>query len=372
MAQGPRDTSSLVMLTGWDATELKKFELRDGTNVQAVYNQLNGALTALNAELTGGLWGSLISVTDQPDMEYRVGVSNGFEIHTEYGRPDASRASTEGHMLPYLEYDRGLGWTFDYLKRARMSQIEADIADAIKDARDVWRQKILTRLLQNGDDSGVAKGLGSGGYSPGFATTASATSVDFVPPSFGGTTFSSTHEHYVATAGSGDFTAADFADMAAELREHGHEPPYDFIVGTAEDTAIRALTGFVSVPNIDVVYGALQDRAALPVGADGAGGYYIGTINDVRVRIVRGIPAYYGFAWKSYGNLSQRNPVRIRVDKGQTGVSFMAANDPRNGSPAHPLQYMTLQAGFGVGVADRTNGTPRYNNNATWADGTAT
>jgi hypothetical protein len=27
---------------------------------------------------------------------------------------------------------------------------------------------------------------------------------------------------------------------------------------------------------------------------------------------------------------------------------------------------------MGVGVGDRTNGTPRYNNNATWADGVAT
>jgi hypothetical protein len=26
---------------------------------------------------------------------------------------------------------------------------------------------------------------------------------------------------------------------------------------------------------------------------------------------------------------------------------------------------------FGVGVGDRTNGTTRYVNNATWADGTA-
>ena len=33
-------------------------------------------------------------------------------------------------------------------------------------------------------------------------------------------------------------------------------------------------------------------------------------------------------------------------------------------------QYMMFFTEFGVGVADRTNGTARYVNNAVWADGT--
>jgi hypothetical protein len=358
------------MLTGWDATALKNWELQDGTSIEAVYGMLNGALGSLNAELVGGLWGSLISLTDKPDLEYRVGVSNGFEVHTEYGRPDEARAATEGHMLPYQKFDRALGWTWDYLEDARMEQLEADIADVIKDARDIWRQKILGRLLQRGDDSGANKGLGTGGLSPGFATTAASTGVDFVPPSYGGTAFSSTHEHYVGITG-GAWTVAAFADMVAELREHGHEPPYEFITGPSDEDAIRALTGFVPVQQVNVQYGTSENRATLPLLADANGSYYIGVIKDVNVRIVRGMPQYYGFAWRTYGGLSQRNPLRVRLDKLETRPMFMAANDPRNGSPAHPLQYMMIKGGFGVGVADRTNGTPRYNNNATWADGTA-
>lgn len=33
---------------------------------------------------------------------------------------------------------------------------------------------------------------------------------------------------------------------------------------------------------------------------------------------------------------------------------------------------MMLFGGFGVGVANRDNGTARYVNNAAWSDGTAT
>ena len=93
MALGPRDLSSLVMLTGWDATELQKFRLRDGTTYAAVVSQIRAAIGALNAEINADpLWASLVSYQDQPDVEYRVGSSNGFQDHTEYGRPDARRA----------------------------------------------------------------------------------------------------------------------------------------------------------------------------------------------------------------------------------------------------------------------------------------
>lgn len=368
---GPRDTSHLVMMTGWDATELQNYTLLDGTSVAQVQAELVGAIGALNLELTSGLWGRLLSFQDRPEIEYRVGSSNGFEEHTEYGRPDSKRAATEGHMLPLRAYDRALAWTWDYLQEARLDQIRSDIADALQDARDIWRQKILTRILQRGDDSGAAKGLGSSGYSPGFATDAGSTSVDFIPPTYGGTAFTSAHEHYVAVAGG--YVNSVFSDAKAELREHGHEPPYDFIIGGSDETTVKALTDFTPVAQSLVAYGVTQDVARVPEVAMGMTGVYpIGTIHEFAVYVVPGMPQYYGFGWKSYGQLSQRNPLRVRTFKGRTRVDFQAFNDPRNGSPAHPLQWMMLYAQFGVGVGDRTNGTPRYVNNATWADGTAT
>ena len=225
MALGPRDTTSLVALTGWDTTELSNFRLSDGTTYAAVVAQMNFALNALNADLTSDpLWSSLVSDTDQPDYEYGMGGTAGMERHTEYGRPDAQRASTEGHMIPKLKWDRGLGWTWDYLQEARLSQIQADIGAAIMDVRNRWRIQIFTRLFQRGDDSGALNGLGTSGLSPGFATTAGSTGVDFVPPSWGGATFTNTHEHYIPMAG-GLFTTAVFTDIRAELREHGHLPP---------------------------------------------------------------------------------------------------------------------------------------------------
>lgn len=371
MATGARDTTSLVMLTGWDATALQNYRLQDGTSYAEVVSILEMGLGALNSELTAGLWGQLASFQDRPDVEYRVGSSNGMEEHTEWGRADAKRAATEGHMLPLKAWDRALGWTWDYLRQARMDQIEADVQDAIKDVRDKWRQRILRRLIKRGDDSGALLGLGSSGYSPGFATAAASTSVDFTPPANGGTTFDSDHEHYVGIAG-GVFTNAVFTDAKAELREHGHEPPYEFLIGPADETTVRALTDFYPVANSNVAYGANISLATLGSEADMIGGYYIGSHTDFNIRVVRGMPQYYGFGWKSYGTLSQRNPVRIRLQKNVGAPMAFAMTDPTAGNATTPVQYLMFFLEFGVGVADRTNGTARYVNNATWADGTAT
>lgn len=361
---GRRDTSFLVMLTGWDATELQNFKLEDGTTYAQIAAQINAALGALNAEFASDWMSGLYSLTDQLELEYRVGSSNGFDDHTEYGLPDVKRAATEGHLLPLKAYDRMLGWTYDYLKRARMPQIQADIADAIKDARDKRRYAVLTRLLKRGDDSGATNGLGSSGYSPGFATDEASTSVDFVPPANEGTTFANTHEHCVGISG-GVFTDAVFTDAYDELREHGHQAPFDFLVGPSDRATVEALSTFTLPGSSLLRLGSTQDVAVV-------GPEYFGVVgNHFQVREVRGIPQYYGFAYKSYGRLSQRNPVRIRLAKNQSALAVAARPHP-NTSNNHPLQNMMLELEFGVGVADRTAGTPRYVNSETWADGTAT
>lgn len=375
MALGPRDTSSLVMLTGWDATALKNFQLQDGTTYAAIAGQMNSALGALNAEIySDPLWSSLVSYTDQLDMEYRVGVSNGFEDYTEYGQGDAKRAETEGHMLPLKAFDRRLGWTWDYMRKARLPQIQADIASAIQDARDKWRVRLLTRLLKRSDDSGAANGLGSSGLSPGFATTAASTGVDFVPPQWGGTSFASTHEHYVGITG-GAYTNAVFTDVRAELREHGHEPPYNFLISPTDEGTFTptTLTDFVPVARTNIRYGGGVDLATIADVALTPGVYPIGVISDSIIWSVPGMPQYYGFGWKSYGPNNQRNPLRIRLQKGETRPMVTAFQDPRApGGANSPLLYLMLFMEFGVGVGDRTNGTPRYTNSATWTDGTPT
>jgi len=344
-----------------DAATLANYALEDGTNFQAVVAMLNAGLSAVNNEMASDpIWSGLISFQSDPDVSYRVGTSNGFERHNEWTRPDSKRADVGGHMLPLKSWDRMLGWTWDYLRKARMPQVEADIADALKDARDLWRVQLLTRLLDRDDET-----VGTSGYSTGFATTAGSTNVDFVPPSFGGTAFASTHEHYVGITG-GAYTNEVFEDIYDELREHGHEAPFYVLVGPDHRDEIAGLTDSYPVSDGQVIYGAAANLARAEGGA-------FAYNNHCYVFEVRGIPQYYGFGYKSYGALSQRNPLRVRTAKNAARPQAVAMPDPRSGAGAvYPLQNIMLFVEFGVGVGDRTNGTPRYVNSATWADGTPT
>jgi hypothetical protein len=132
------------------------------------------------------------------------------------------------------------------------------------------------------------------------------------------------------------------------------------------------LTGFIPTGTSIVSYGVGTTLAAMSGDPIAPGVYPIGVNGTCVIYIVPGMPQYYGFGWKAYGPLSQRNPLLVRLWKGQRTINIMGVNDPSNGSPAHPLQYMMLKMDFGVGVNDRTNGTPRYTNSNTWTDGVAT
>lgn len=367
---GNRDTRDNVILTGIDATLLTNYRLRDGATYQDVVNMAEAALGGFNAGLGNDpFWSMLISFTDQMETRYAIGNSASMVAHTEYGRPDPQRAEMAGHMLPFRKWDHMLGWTSDYLEEARMVDLESDIAMAIDAARNRWRIALLQRLLKRGDDSGVTVGLSTTGLSPGFATDAGSTGVDFIPPSYAGTAFTAAHEHYVPDAG-GAFTLAIFQDAAAELREHGHEPPYEFLISPSDESVVTAISpGFLSVNEALVNAGILAAQVTF-TGAPVGGMRPIGAIADFRVWVVPGLPDNYGFGFKSYGTNSPRNPLRVRVAEGERAPRLRAIRDSNNPGIA-PVQNLMTQIGFGVGVGDRTNGTPRYVGGAAWTDGTA-
>jgi len=361
---GNRDTRDIVVKTGVDATELAKFAIADGTTYAAIVSLMQGGLAGIVNEFNS-TYGAAYSVSDQPTVTYRMGTNGAFEAFSEYGRPAMQRSETEGHMLPLRAWDRGLGWTWRYLDRAVIEDVQADITAATNAMRDLLRVRLLTRMLKRIDDSGAVNGLGSGGYSPGFATTAGSTSVDFVPPDHAGKTFLNTHEHYIPHAGSGSITTTQTAAMREHLREHGHAEPYIAWISNDDRAVWEALSGFALARDPQVV-----QYASTAIIANGARGDYVGYIHGMQVYVVPGMPNDYCVAFKSYGQLNPNNPIRIRTPKGMGGIDIRLLTD--GASPSDPLRDATVFTEFGVGIKDRTAGSVTYSNNATWADGTPT
>jgi hypothetical protein len=369
MTLGGRDTRDITLLTGVDLTVLRNFQLQDGTNFEVITGQLTGALAGLNGEINSDpLFAGLSYVSDQPEVNYRMGSSASFDDHTEYSRPDPNRASLDGHMVGLKQKDFGLRWTYDYLqKEARsMGRVDADIQQTIDAGRKLIRTMVLNRLLRRADDTGAANGLGAGGISPGFATTAASTGVDFTPPEYGGVAFAATHEHYTAAATS--ITLATVVTMMKNLREHGHDKPYDLLISQTDEAAVMGFAGFIAASDPLITQLASTDTRT------SVGGDYIGYLPTAfaRVRVVNGWPASYMFMYKSYGPNSINNPLRLRTPKGDNAVIFRAAPDPAQGapSPAAPLATLIVYTELGVGTNSRTNGVSNFSvGNATWADG---
>lgn len=361
MPAGPNDLKQFTIPTLWDAAYLERYRLADGTTYEQFVADLAAALAIANADLLADpLYAGLISLTDEIAVEYEVNATNGFQAHTEYGRPDAGRGATTGHMLPLIAYDRGLGWTWDMLRRARRRQLVADIASAIRDLKDLWGQRILTRLFQSTADTvgtGSSVPLADGG-------AADATYIPLPVPERGGT-FLNTHNHIVNLAG---ITQANVETVLQNLWEHGYNPPYDLLISQADISAwtdTANVTGWIPRADPAIRYGMTADLANV---ADD----YIGVIETdlgaARVRPSGRVPTTYWGAYKSYGSLDERNPLVVRLDPkvGQAICRVLSGDHIRE----YPLENAILFAEFGVGVMDRVGAVVIENDAAAYTDPT--
>ena len=81
-----------------------------------------------------------------------------------------------------------------------------------------------------------------------------------------------------------------------------------------------------------VAYGTSVSLATFQAEDDErSGSYYIGIIEDCRVRVVPGMPQYYGFGYKTYGMNNPRNPLRVRLERGRSMPMFTAMTNPKSG-----------------------------------------
>ena len=357
---GPNSLQQFGLPTYVDGSYLERFRLAENTTYAQLVADINGALAIANADIQADpLNASLMSVTQDMMSEYAIGVSNGFQAHTEYGKPDNKRGGTTGHMLPLDGFDRGIGWTADFLRKARRAQIDADIANAIADLKNLWQQKLLTRLFKStytAVGSGRTMPLADGG-------TADSTYVPLPRPDRGGT-FLYTHDHITPLNG---ITQANLTTAVANLWEHGYDAPFDLLVSYADLAswvATATVTGFVPKASGLIRYGMTADLAQV-------GGDYVGVVDtdygECRMRASGRIPTTYWAAYKSFGPLDSRNPLMVRVDPTYQENAFLKSAAAQM---VDPLAECIVYVEFGVGVANRIGAVAAMNTAGGYSDPT--
>jgi hypothetical protein len=345
---GINDLKQFALPTGWDGGELAQYALADGTTYEQMVETIAAALAVANEQLIHDpVLGSMVAITQEAGLEYRDGTGNGMTERTEYQRADARRGATSGHMLPIKSYDRALGWTFDFLRKARSAQLEADIADALYDVRDNWELQLLTRFFSSAENA-----IGGAGYDVPFVH-GSAGNVDMTPPPYGGQTFDTSHDHFDRKATTEQADALN--EGALNLWEHGIFGPYNAIVPLADIATYTALTNFVK-PDRGVEYisvGSNAPYAQAALNDERFIGLYESDYGLIRIWITPHLPTNYLGVYKPYEINDNRNPLRARFasDLGPGAVLMRG-----EGFRQYPLEHAILLHEFGVGVGNRLNG----------------
>lgn len=352
---GPADLKDLTLPSLWDLAEIKKVQLADGATFDEIVGDVQSGLSLLNQQLvTEPHYSGLIAVQDDVEVEYETGVANGVEEATEYTAPTPKRGATTGHSLPLRSWDRAMGWTMMYLRKARKSKLDADIRSAFRDMKAHTHKRALRRFFRMEGEIVGATSNASVPFADGGTVDA-----NFVPPdSPDGEAFASSHDHFIRVAA---ISAANLTAHVETLQEHGHQAPYDLIIPRADVSLWTATATFPKYKAPEwpgIVYRNNEDRAAL----DGVTDYFGYIETDYGITRLWATPrlptSYYGI-YKTYGPLDPRNPLRMRMNR---NVGFGWQLVPGNWVNAPQLMAVLYsEYEFGVG-GDRTNGVCVYVN----------
>lgn len=357
---GQNDLKQFLIPTGWDAGELSKYALKDGTTYQQLIADISAALEMANSQLfSDPRYASLMSLTTEMASEIRTGGGNGFQERTENQTADPQRGATIGSMLPLRSYDRGMGWTEDYLRKARRAQLDADISSLIYDVTDNVEKRLLTRFF-----SVAYNTIATAGIDAPFVD-GTTVSLNYTPPPYDGQTFANTHTHFGRFADDATGRLAAINAGARHLAEHGYMAPFTAIIPQADLAAWSAVGSGRNVwvnPTWGITLQFPQTGSTVPAAlANIDTEIYVGQFmtNDGPVNIwtTNRLPTDYLGMYKSYGANDQRNPLKMRYSD-DFGPGAILRAKPQFSD--FPLEYAVAIHEFGVGVGDRLNGYAAY------------
>lgn len=348
MTTGTHDISTLL------ASRLTSAAAFGLDTIQAI---LEADVAAHNAIVTD-MVGAMCDVTT--DRQRKYGSSAGGEMAEvdEYGRSATQLAqpgATGGYPLRLFQY--AIGWTSKWFE----THTPADMATAVQAAEKAHLRRVQREIkraifgatnytfndfLVDGVDLAVKRFVNADSQA--------------IPEGPNGESFdSSTHTHYNANA---TLTAAALLDTIDDVIEHGHGGMVKVAIAKADETAVRALSGFTAYTDPRIIYRA-TDTPGQTLDISRLDSRAIGIFGGAEVWTKPWAIANYAFAWDD-ASPSKPLAFRQRASTSLQGLRIAATLD------THPLHAQYMEAEFGVGVWTRTNGAVLYFAAGAWADPT--
>jgi hypothetical protein len=277
----------------------------------------------------------------------------------EYGRAPTqimSQPSPVGFPLRMFQY--ALGWTEKWLQLHTPNEMVvalqgAQKAHAIKVRREVQRALYLsanysfTDFLVDKVPLAV-KRLANADGEP-------------IPDGPNGESFDgATHNHYLAVNG---LTAAALKSAVTTVIEHGYGGVVRIVISTTDETAVRALTGFVPLQDVRLTLDTAANQPTERLDNTRLDNRRIGYFENAEVWTKPWGLASYPLV---YDVSAQAKPLVMRQrEQGALQGLRLAAT-----LSAYPLQAQYSEAEFGFGVWSRTNGAVLYTGGASYVDPT--
>jgi len=255
-----------------------------------------------------------------------------FEDYADYTLPDSQDLSYLELSIGIKDFDLRFAFTWARILESVQSELDARHAAALQaDTRLILKQVIRAALTK--------EGLTLGGVTSPAFYNADGT----VPPPVKNTTFTSSHNHYLASIGS-SLASTDLDAMQSDLVHHGFITDLILMNNRSQTATIKGFTGFV--PAAQLVHDIKWTNLV--------GDPYYGSYDRMSMLEEDWIPAGYLFAFSAQGGSnSASNPIAFResINPGARGLILQRCNNPE-----YPLADSFYYRKFGVGVRQRGNG----------------
>lgn len=350
---------------------------QDGVDVNQIWTDYQRALQLLRDQRQPLISFLTFSTTSAYDQIGASGSGGSFEEASEFGEPVGLRVPA----VPYLRgydfkwYDLAARYTWRFLLKATQAHLDTINNAAIEADNRLMFDRIM-RTVFNSTNKMNAEGQTVHKFWNGVAVNGEA------PPDYKTNTFTSTHNHYLAsntasflpkdssTAG----TQLGLEDMYEHLRHHGYSLDRGFrivaMMNSVQTAVIRTWRAGVdadpgadtSLPTYDFIPavgqpGLLLGATAQPVGVTQVsanaipGMNVIGSYGNMLIVEEDLVPAGYVAMFATGGPDSLENPIAVREDPRLRGMQLIKGR-----TPDYPLIDSFYTHGFGTGVKNKGSG----------------
>lgn len=349
----------------------------DGVDINQIWTDYQRALQLLRDARDPFVSLLTFGTTRAFDQIGATGSGSSFEEASEFGEPVGLRVPTAPILrgYPFKWYDLAARFTWRFLLKADQAQLDA-INNAAMEADNRLVFDRVMRTVFNNTNGMNAEGQVVHKFWNGVAVNGET------PPDYKSNTFTSTHNHYLASniaelVPKDDSTVAGtqigLEDMYEHLRHHGYSLDNGYrvvaMMNSAQTAAVRtwragvdASVSGTSIPTYDFIPatgqpGLLLGATAQPVGVSQVSPNSVPGLNTIgsygNILIVEDdlIPAGYVFMYATGGTDSLSNPIALRSDPRLQGVQLIKGR-----TPDYPLIDSFYTHGLGAGVKNKGAG----------------